>query len=206
MINIYLIRHAQSIGNIENRLTGRTDYPLTLEGKKQAENLTQNLKNIKFFKIYSSPYKRTCDTVKQLAKLNHIKIILDEKFSEMYFGVYDGVKWEKVNRENPHIHIKHMETNEIMDIPEQESTEQVAERMYKRISEIVQEKENNNKNILIASHGVAIEAFLRKITQEPFVKKRDEYSQRNTSVNLIEYDESNQTFEVKILNNRKLDK
>lgn len=206
MINIYLIRHAQSIGNIEKRLTGRTDYPLTLEGKKQAENLTQNLKNIKFFKIYSSPYQRTYNTVKQLAKLNHIKIIVDEKFSEMYFGVYDGFKWEEVNKENPHIHIKHMETNEIMNIPEQENTEQVAERMYKRISEIVQEKENKNKNILIASHGVAIEAFLRKITQEPFVEKREEYSQKNTSVNLIEYDESNKIFKVKILNNKMLDK
>ena len=57
---IYLVRHTQTIGNIEKRLTGRCDYEVTEEGKKYIDKLTQRLKNIKFDIIVSNPpYIRT---------------------------------------------------------------------------------------------------------------------------------------------------
>ena len=154
------------------------------------------MKNIKFDKIYSSTSGRTKKTITTLAKLNNIDIIQNDNLCEMYFGIYDGMKWEDVNKINPEIDRLHIETNEIMNIPEQEKTEQVAERMYKFIEKI--SKENLGKTILICSHGVAIEAFLRKITGVPFVEKREEYSQKNTSINILEYDE-NGKFEILVL-------
>lgn len=117
----------------------------------------------------------------------------------MYFGIYDGLKWEDVNKINPKINDLHIKTNEIMCIPNQETTEQVAERMYYFIEKI--SKENIGKTILICSHGVAIEAFLRKITKIPFVKQIEEYSQKNTSINILEYDE-NKGFEVLVINDK----
>ena len=116
----------------------------------------------------------------------------------MYFGIYDGWKWEDVNKLNPLIHQKHLETNEIMCIPEQETTKQVAERMYKKIHQIVMN--NLGKTILIASHGVAIEAFLRKITKEKFATKINEYSQHNGSINIINFDTLSNKFSLVKLN------
>ena len=52
----------------------------------------------------------------------------------------------------------------------------------------------------MASHGVAIEAFLRKVTKVPFKEKREEYSQKNTSINIVEYDSEKDKFDVKVLN------
>lgn len=199
MVTIYLIRHAQSTGNIEKRLTGREEYALTLDGKKQVEKLTNKLKNIHFNKVYSSPSKRAVDTIAKLAQINNLKIHLEKDLAEMYFGIYDGFRWEEVNKINPNIHEKHIVTNEIMDIPEQETTSEVADRMYKKITEI--SKENEGKSILMASHGVAIEAFLREITKEPFVEKRKEYSQKNTSINIIKYDIKKNEFKIEELNN-----
>lgn len=125
-------------------------------------------------------------------------VIQDKRFYEMYFGIYDGWKWEEVNRVNPKIHKLHMETNQIMEIPEQETTEEVAERMYEGLQEVAEK--NEGKNILIASHGVAIEAFLRKITKEPFEKARAEYSQHNTSVNQLKYNLATKEFKLLKLN------
>ena len=198
MVKIYLVRHAQSTGNIEKRLTGREEYELTDEGKQQVEKMTEQLENIKFNAVYSSPSKRATDTIKKLAKKNKLKIQKMPELAEMYFGIYDGYKWEDVDKINPSISLIHEKTNEIMQIPNQESTQQVADRMYETIENIA--IQNKDRNILIASHGVAIEAFLRKVKKVPFTIEREEYSQKNTSINIIEYDEKNNKFYLKTLN------
>lgn len=202
MINIYLVRHAQSTGNIEKRLTGRKDYELTLEGKKQVEQLTEELKKIKFNGIYSSPYKRTVDTVQQLAEINDLTVNKEDELSEMFFGIYDGFKWKDVNKINPQIHRDHILTNEIIGIEKQETTEKVQERMYNKITQIV--SSYKEANILISSHGVAIEAFLRKITKVPFLEDIEEYSQKNTSINIIQYNCENKEYKVKVLNSKNI--
>lgn len=201
MTNIYLIRHAQSIGNIEKRLTGRVDYSLTDEGSKQVEKLTDSLKNIHFDVAYSSPLNRAVETIKPLTKLNNININVEDNLSEMYFGIYDGATWEEVNKIDSTISNTLEQINEIVGIPNQETTEQVKHRMYDAVSKIADK--NKGKTILVSSHGVAIEAFLREITGDPFIEKKQEYSQKNTSVNVIQYDDVKEKFEVKTLNDIK---
>lgn len=157
------------------------------------------MKEIKFEKAYASTSDRTKKTIQPLADLNSIEIIQDENLCEMYFGIYDGMRWEEVNQINPEIDKLHQETNEIKNIPEQESTKQVEKRMYECIEKIA--KQNLGKTVLICSHGVAIEAFLRRITCVPFVEQREEYSQKNTSINIVEYDE-NKGFKVLVINKK----
>ncbi len=195
---LYIVRHTQTIGNLEKKLTGRCDYEITEEGNKYIEKITNRLKDIKFDVAYSSVSKRTYKTIEKLAKLNNLEIIEEENLCEMYFGIYDGMKWDEIDKINPKIRKLHIETNEIMEIPDQEKTEDVAERMYKTMLKI--SNKNIGKNILICSHGVAIEAFLRKISKIPFSKLRNEYSQKNTSLNIVTFDDEKQKFEIELLN------
>lgn len=195
---IYLVRHTQTVGNIERRLTGRKDYEITADGKKYIELLTERLKNIRFDNIYSSITGRAIKTIKPLAKICGKEIIKSEELCEMNFGIYEGMSWEEVNEINSKITENHKKTNEIMGIPEQECTEDVACRMYDYIRRI--SIENEGKTILIGSHGVAIESFLRKVTGEHFLIKIKEYSQKNTTVNIIEYDSEIDRFKLVLLN------
>ena len=64
--------------------------------------------------------------------------------------------------------------------------EETAKRMYNYIFKIV--KENEGKTILISSHGVAIEAFLRKISGIPFSQEREKFCQYNVAINELEYE------------------
>ena len=173
---IYIVRHTQTVGNIEKRLTGRKDYEVTDQGQIYISKLTQRLKEVKFDKAYTSTSKRTSKTIQELADLNGLKIIEEDGLCEMYFGIYDGKTWEEVNRIDPKIHKLHQETNEICEIPTQETTQEVTKRMYDTICRIV--NENVGKNILICSHGVAIEAFLRKITKVPITEQIQQYSKK----------------------------
>lgn len=183
---IFIIRHTQTIGNIEKRLTGRCDYEITPEGEEYIKLLTEELKDIKFDEIYSSTSERAKKTVMPLAKVNNKTIIENQNLCEMYFGVYDGWTWEEVNKVNPNIKETQILINEIVGIPEQESMEGVAERVYSYIESIA--KKSGDKTILMASHGVAIEAFLRKIVGIPFSEEREKFCQHNTAINEVVYE------------------
>lgn len=195
---VILVRHVETVGNIEHRLTGKHDYALTQYGISTINQLTNYLKDVKIDAIYSSPSERAIKTVEGLANLNKLNVQCIENLSEMYFGIYDGWKWEDVNKVNPLISCMQSETNEIMCIPNQETTAEVAQRMYKQIKSCA--NENLGKTILIASHGVAIEAFLREVTGDPSNTKISEYSQHNGSVNILTYDSDLQKFDLLDLN------
>ena len=183
---IFIVRHTETVGNIEKRLTGRQDYEVTLRGEKLIQKLTSELSNIKFDKIYSSTSGRAIKTVENLAELNNLEIETKEDLCEMYFGKYDGWKWEDVNRIQPEIKQRQNEINEISGIEGQETMKHVADRMDKCIRNIVQA--NIGKTILISSHGVAIEAFLRKISGIPFNQEREKFCQYNVAINECEND------------------
>lgn len=192
---IFLVRHTQTVGNVEKRLTGRQDYEVTEKGKKYINLMTEALKDIKFDAVYSSSAGRAKKTVQPLAEIDGISIIEKADLAEMYFGKYDGWKWEDVNKVEPQIKQTQIEINEIKGITGQETTQEVANRMYRCIYNIA--KENKGKTVLIASHGVAIEAFLRKIDGKEFNVERQKYCQLNTAINEL-YFEKEKFHEVNI--------
>jgi broad specificity phosphatase PhoE len=185
---IYLVRHTETLGNIQNRLVGRVDYDITERGYEYIDKLTARLKNIKFDAVYSSVAKRAIKTVEPLAKLNNCEINISENLCEMNFGDYDGLTWAEVENINPNIIKVRDEDWVIKDIPNQEDVENVAIRMDKYIREIAQKE--LGKTILIASHGIAIEVFLRNITGEYFSTKKLGYSQKYTALNILEFEDN----------------
>ena len=189
---LFIIRHTQTLGNVEKRLTGRQDYEITEKGKRYIKLLTEKYKNIKFDAAYSSTSERAIKTIEPLAQLNNIQIIQDENLCEMYFGIYDGWKWEDLNKIHPEIKQNQINTNEISGIPGQESMTEVAKRMYKCITKIA--KNNLGKTVLISSHGISIEEFLRKIANKKPNQDRKKFSQLNTAVNELLYE--NGKFEI----------
>ena len=65
--------------------------------------------------------------------------------------------------------------------------EETANRIYNYILKIL--KENEGKTILVSSHGVAIEAFLRKIENIKFRYEKEKFCQYNVAINELEYED-----------------
>ena len=189
------------MGNVEKRLTGRQDYEITNRGKILVDELTDHFKNIKFDRIYASTSQRTVKTVEKLAELNGISVEEKEELCEMYFGIYDGWKWEEVDRVNPQVKLNQNKTNEILGIPNQENTDDVANRIYECILNLA--RQNEGKTILICSHGVAIEAFLRKIAGVPFRYEKEKFCQHNVAINELEF-ENDEFYIIQLANTRYL--
>ena len=198
---IFIVRHTETVGNVEKRLTGRQDYEITNRGKILVDELTDHFKNIKFARIYASTSQRTVKTVEKLAELNGISVEEKEELCEMYFGIYDGWKWEEVDSVNPQVKLNQNKTNEILGIPNQENTDDVANRIYECILNLA--RQNEGKTILICSHGVAIEAFLRKIAGVPFRYEKEKFCQHNVAINELEF-ENDEFYIIQLANTRYL--
>ena len=65
MIKLVIVRHGQSIWNLENKFTGWTDVGLSEQGIKEAQNAGDLLKNkgYTFDIAYTSVLKRANDTL-----------------------------------------------------------------------------------------------------------------------------------------------
>lgn len=86
-MNIYIVRHGQTDYNVNGRYGGRIDVPLNEVGKVQALEIKEQLKDIKFDKVYSSPLSRAYETAKTIT--NH-DIILDDRIIERSNGDMEG--------------------------------------------------------------------------------------------------------------------
>lgn len=138
---LFIVRHTETIGNVEKRLTGRQDYEITERGQVLIQKLTKELEKIKFDRAYSSTSRRAIKTIEPIVEKQNLKIEESDELCEMYFGIYDGWKWEDVNKIQPEIKQTQNEINEIVGIPGQESMEETAKRMYNYIFKIVKENE-----------------------------------------------------------------
>ena len=56
--NVYLVRHGETAWSISRQHTGRTDIPLTDQGERDAQALSERLRDIGFFKVLTSPSQR----------------------------------------------------------------------------------------------------------------------------------------------------
>ncbi|MDO5557105.1 MAG: histidine phosphatase family protein [Clostridia bacterium] len=84
---IYIVRHGQTNWNLEGRYQGRIDIELNEKGIGQAEKIREELKDIKFDKIFASPLKRAYRTAEIISNGDIIK---DERLIERCNGELEG--------------------------------------------------------------------------------------------------------------------
>lgn len=95
---IYLLRHGETLWNVENRLQGQKDSPLTLRGIEQARHNARRLAEIcpdhADYQLVASPLARTWQTAVILAEtlgLDPQAIVFDPRLMEHGFGAWEGL-------------------------------------------------------------------------------------------------------------------
>tara|TARA_S200000501_G_C20839830_1_gene751082 strand:+ start:359 stop:1072 length:714 start_codon:yes stop_codon:yes gene_type:complete len=189
MSNLILVRHGQSVWNLQNRFTGWVDVELTKNGEleaKKAGNLIKDL-DIKIDLYYSSIQLRAKNTLRLIKEiLGNDKLSKTAwQLNERHYGALTGLNkdemkaklgeekvhqfrrsWDlrpdPIDKENPY-HPKNISIyNDIQreNIPNTESLKDTYERVIKYyINEI--EKKLINNNILISAHGNSIRALCK---------------------------------------------
>lgn len=159
MVTVYLTRHGQTEWNIEKRLQGHGNSPLTESGLRGAEELSKRLEDINIERIYTSPIERAYKTAIILKGNKKIDVVNHEGLKEMNFGDFEGKITEDVMKENPDWNINLiMQGNLEMRAPNGETLAEVRERVSKAMDQIIQD--NEGKTILIVGHGITLKAIM----------------------------------------------
>ena len=98
-VTLVLVRHGETEWSKSGRHTGRTDLPLTDEGRRVAERLAQRLAAWNFSAVFSSPLRRAQDTC-QVAGL-HDKVQLRPELLEWDYGPYEGLTSVQIQAKEP---------------------------------------------------------------------------------------------------------
>ena len=96
MIKLVLVRHGQSMWNLENRFTGWTDVELSEQGIKEAKEAGKVLKEKGFgFDVaYTSVLKRANDTLKYILEElgeENIPVKKSWRLNERHYGALQGL-------------------------------------------------------------------------------------------------------------------
>ena len=93
---VYLVRHAEAMGNVNEFFQGRTDCEISPKGKKQLDCLAERFRDIHFDALYSSPLSRTRETAAAVNRYHGLDIIYDPQLIEINGGEWEGKKWADI--------------------------------------------------------------------------------------------------------------
>ncbi|MFL0196204.1 histidine phosphatase family protein [Clostridium sp. WILCCON 0269] len=166
MVKLYLVRHGETIWNIERKMQGgMKDSPLTEKGIEQANLLKNRVQDINFDIIYSSPLERAVKTSRIVAAQRNIPIIKDDRLMEIDIGEWGGLTKEQAREKNPE-QLDNFWTNPKIYVPDTgESFAQVKTRVVSLIKEIISRYEG--KSILIVTHTVVLRIMMAYFENRP---------------------------------------
>ena len=97
--NVVLVRHGETDWSLHLRHTGRTDVPLTDEGRQEAERLGQALRGRPFVRVLSSPLKRASETCRLTGFGERAEYC--DALMEWDYGKYEGETTVAIRRQAP---------------------------------------------------------------------------------------------------------
>ena len=188
MSYLILVRHGQSLWNLEKKFTGWVDVDLTENGKLEAKKAGQLIKQkqIEINLYYSSFQLRAKNTLqiiqKELGDFKDVKSAWE--LNERHYGALTGLNkdemkkklgeekvhqfrrsWDlrpdPLDRKNPYhpINIETYKNISVDKIPDTESLKDTYERVVNFYNEEIKNK--ITKNILISAHGNSIRALCK---------------------------------------------
>lgn len=148
----FVMRHGEADHNVKNICSSDRDFPhhLTKKGEEQAVEAGKKLKNKKIDAIYCSPFIRTRETAKLIAKeigFDENQIIFDDRIVEFGFGDFNSRPYAEF--------LKYDETNikSYSDkFPNGESYQDSKNRIGDFMYDI--DSKYEKENILVVTHGI----------------------------------------------------
>lgn len=183
---LYLIRHAQALGNVNLTFQGHSDEPLTDKGKLQIERLCERMKEVKLDAVYASPLIRAHETAQALAASHGLSVTVTPSLKELNGGEYEGRHWQELAKIDPQFIPVWEKTPHLFHAPGGESMPE----LYERIGAAIHEIAKRGGDIAVISHGCSMRNYLCRALGYEHDQLATVPLSDNTGISLIEYDES----------------
>ena len=95
----FLARHGETAWSLSGQHTGLTDLPLTEHGERNARQLGERLRGLKFARVFTSPLQRARKTC-ELSGFGQVAEV-DPDLLEWNYGEYEGLRSAEIHARNP---------------------------------------------------------------------------------------------------------
>lgn len=161
--SVYFVRHGQTVWNVENKICGAIDSPLTELGHQQAVEAGEKIRamNLGADMILYSPLSRAADTAKHISEITGIPCQVEPRLVEQSFG-----KWEGTPRDGADFHEAKKQFAD--NFENGESMFRVAQRIYNLLDELREDTEHTY--ILVAHNGISriVKTYFYSMDNEAF--------------------------------------
>lgn len=187
MLQVYLVRHGETVWNAERRIQGQSDSPLTEKGEQQAWQVGERVKHLGITHIIASDLGRTRRTAEIIADACGCSVTLDPRLRELNMGVLEKRPLDGLTTEEEQWRAALVNGTEGGRIPEGESMTEMATRMHAALNACLDLPAGSRP--LLVSHGMALGALVSTILGLPAYAER-RLRLRNCSLSRVDYQQS----------------
>ena len=162
----FLVRHGESVSNLEGRVQGQEDVELSPLGREQARRVADWARGlaastdsgaIEIGEIWSSPLARARETASVIAEALGLPLALDEQLRELHAGIFQGHLWADLERTFPAEVARWRSGDVDYVIPGGESRAQLAARGRAALESLAA---RDTPGMIVVAHGGVLTAAL----------------------------------------------
>ena len=162
----YLVRHGESVSNLEGRVQGQEDVELSDLGRAQARQVAAWSRSLfasppvaqsLIGEVWSSPLRRARETAAEIAAALGLPVMLEEGLCELHAGIFQGHLWADLEAEFPEEVAQWRSGDVHYRIPGGESRAQLAARGRAAIEMLAG---RDTPGMIVVAHGGVLTAAL----------------------------------------------
>jgi 2,3-bisphosphoglycerate-dependent phosphoglycerate mutase len=166
MAYLILLRHGESVWNLENRFTGWVDVDLSPKGETEAVRAGELIAPFPIDYLFTSVLKRairTADIALKTAGKSDIPTERNEALNERHYGDLQGLNKDDIGREYGTDQLKIWRRSYDVPPPNGESLKMTQERVLPYFHEHIIPKLREGKNVLVTAHGNSLRALVAEL-------------------------------------------
>ncbi len=162
-MELILVRHGETDGNLKRQYIGRTDVPLNETGKSQAERVRGQVAEYPVKRVLHSPYQRTLETAEIVMQGRTAEWLADERLAELDFGAWEALTYSEVEMLDRDRLWAWYDDPYGVTPPRGESLDDLDQRVGAWLAEVTERAEQGADGaLLVVAHGGTLRWLLAK--------------------------------------------
>ena len=164
-MRLYLVRHGETVWNLEGRFQGFSDKELSPRGEEQAREVGEQLKDIPFDAVYSSSLIRAKRTAELAVENRGLSVTPIDAFKEHNLGELEGLQEEQILQSYPGV-LQQLRDDPATYIPPGgENLQDVQDRAWPALIELA--KKHQGETVLLVAHHSVNKSLICKMLSTP---------------------------------------
>lgn len=162
---LVLVRHGQSLWNLENRFTGWVDVPLTDAGREEANRAGLKIGRMKLDVAYTSVLQRAQETLDRILGSSglNLPVIRDAALNERNYGELQGLNKADTAAKYGDEQVKIWRRSYDVAPPGGESLKDTAARTLPFFERCILGDIRQGKSVLVVAHGNSNRSIVMKL-------------------------------------------